>query len=173
MDQRTWVLDESAHAGAEHLDAAYVAAYEHKAGVDPSDDLALLRSLGLNDTSVVVDLGAGTGAFALAAAALCQQVVAVDVSAVMLARLRAAVAQRGLRNVACVQAGFLTYTHQGPPADVVYSRHALHLCWLVRSSARSETPRPPHRGRLSTARRGPVSQGSVHGSAPRFQPRMS
>jgi len=126
MDQRAWGLDESAHAGAEHLDAAYVAAYEHKAGVDPSDDLALLRSLGLNDTSVVVDLGAGTGAFALAAAALCQQVVAVDVSAAMLARLRAAAEHRGLRNVACVQAGFLTYTHQGPPADVVYSRHALH-----------------------------------------------
>ncbi len=34
------------------------------------------------------------------------------------------------------------------------------LCWLVRSSARSEAPRPPHRG--------PVSRGSVH----RFQPRM-
>jgi len=48
-----------------------------------------------------------------------------------------------------------------------------HLCWLGRSSARSEAPRPPHRGRLITARRGPVSWGSVHGSAPSFQPRMS
>ncbi len=47
------------------------------------------------------------------------------------------------------------------------------LCWLVRSSARSETPRPPHRGRLITARRGPVSRGSVHGSVPSFHPRMS
>ncbi len=32
------------------------------------------------------------------------------------------------------------------------------LCRLVRSSARSEAPRPPHRGRLITARRGPVSK---------------
>jgi len=47
------------------------------------------------------------------------------------------------------------------------------LCWLVRSSARSETPRPPHRGRLITARRGPVFRGSVHGSVPSFHPRMS
>ena len=31
------------------------------------------------------------------------------------------------------------------------------VCWLVRSSARSEAPRPPHRGRLILARRGPVS----------------
>ncbi len=35
---------------------------------------------------------------------------------------------------------------------------AQDLCWLVRSSARSETPRPPHRGSLSTARRDPVSK---------------
>ncbi len=47
------------------------------------------------------------------------------------------------------------------------------LCWLGRSSARSETPRPPHRGRPITARGGPVSRGSVHGSAPSCQPRMS
>lgn len=52
-----------------------MAAYEYKAGGDLSDDLALLRALGLNESSVVVDLGAG--AFALAAARLCQQVVAV------------------------------------------------------------------------------------------------
>jgi len=36
--------------------------------------------------------------------------------------------------------------------------------WL-RSSTRSQAPRPPHRGCLSTARRGPVSRGSVPGSA--------
>ncbi len=48
-----------------------------------------------------------------------------------------------------------------------------HCAGLVRSSARSEAPRPPHRGRLITARRGPVSRGSVHGSAPSFHPRMS
>jgi ubiquinone/menaquinone biosynthesis C-methylase UbiE len=126
MEQRAWVLDEIAHAGAEHLDPLYVAGYERKAGVDPHDDLALLCSLDLNETSRLVDLGAGTGAFALAAATLCRQVVAVDVSATMLALLRSAVEHRGLRNVKCVQAGFLTYQHQGPPADVVYSRHALH-----------------------------------------------
>jgi len=32
---------------------------------------------------------------------------------------------------------------------------------------------PPHRGRLITARRGPMSRGSVHGSVPSFHPRMS
>jgi len=49
----------------------------------------------------------------------------------------------------------------------------IQLCWLVTSSARSEAPRPPHRGRLITARRDPVSRGFVHGSVPSFQTRMS
>src|SRR5262249_23997631 len=102
------------------------AAYDQKAGVDPRDDVALLATLGLNETSDVVDLGAGTGSFALEAAPLCQRVVAVDVSAAMLALLRAKADGRGLQNVARAQGGFLSYRQQGARSDVVYSRHALH-----------------------------------------------
>jgi SAM-dependent methyltransferase len=29
-------------------------------------------------------------------------------------------------NLECVQAGFLSYEHAGPPADAVYTRNALH-----------------------------------------------
>lgn len=126
MDPPAWFFDELAHAGAEHLDPAYVAAYDRKAGVDPSDDVALLRALGLNETSTLVDVGAGTGTFALAAAPLCRRVVAMDISAAMLTILRARAEALGLSNLECVRAGFLSYTHQGAPADMVYSRHALH-----------------------------------------------
>ncbi len=49
----------------------------------------------------------------------------------------------------------------------------LPLCWLVTSSARSEAPRPPHRGSLIPARRDFVSRGFVHGSVHSFQTRMS
>jgi SAM-dependent methyltransferase len=43
------------------------------------------------------------------------------------ARLHArAIARAGLTNIECVRAGFLTYAHAGPPADVVYTRNALH-----------------------------------------------
>jgi ubiquinone/menaquinone biosynthesis C-methylase UbiE len=44
----------------------------------------------------------------------------------MLAVLREKLAAAGLRNVEPVCAGFLSYEHDGPPADVVYSRFALH-----------------------------------------------
>ena len=85
MDTPRWFPDELASAGAEHRDPAYVATYDRKAATDPSEDVALLRSLG--QARVVVDLGAGTGTFALAAAPYCGHVVAVDVSPVMLAQL--------------------------------------------------------------------------------------
>jgi ubiquinone/menaquinone biosynthesis C-methylase UbiE len=126
MDLPAWFFDEVAHAGEEHLDPTYVAAYDRKAGTDPSEDVALLQDLGLNKTSILVDLGAGTGTFALAAAPLCRWVVAVDVSSAMLTLLHTKAERLGLQNVECVQAGFLTYVHQGAPADIVYSRNALH-----------------------------------------------
>ena len=57
---------------------------------------------------------------------MCARVVAVDVSPVMLARLRTKVDAAGVTNLEVVRAGFLTYDHRGEPADVVYTRYALH-----------------------------------------------
>ena len=56
----------------------------------------------------------------------CARVVAVDVSAQMLAVIEAKAARLGVGNLECVRAGFLSYEHTGSPADFVYSRHALH-----------------------------------------------
>jgi SAM-dependent methyltransferase len=50
----------------------------------------------------------------------------VDVSAAMLEFLRRRAAAAAVANLACVQAGFLSYQHAGPPADAVYTRNALH-----------------------------------------------
>jgi ubiquinone/menaquinone biosynthesis C-methylase UbiE len=121
------MIDELAHAGREHLDAAFVAGFDRKQGYpDPAADLAALREHGVGNTATVVDLGAGTGRFALAAAPHVDRVVAVDVSPAMLALLRERAGAAGLANVECVQAGFLGYEHAGPPADAVYTRNALH-----------------------------------------------
>jgi len=126
MNIPRWFPDEVAHAGPEHLDPAYVPGYDRKAGTDPTDDVGLLRDLGLSERHTLVDLGAGTGTFALAAAPYCGRVIAVDVSPVMLARLEEKAGERGIANIACVRSGFLSYQHEGDRADVVYSRNALH-----------------------------------------------
>ena len=121
-----WWLDERGHAGDEHLDPRYVAGYERKSGFDPADDIDVLRRHGLDAGSVVVDLGAGTGAFSAAVAPFCRRVIAVDVSPSMTAALRARIEQDGLDNVTVVETGFLSYDHGTEPADFVFTRNALH-----------------------------------------------
>jgi ubiquinone/menaquinone biosynthesis C-methylase UbiE len=121
-----WLLEEMASAGRENLDAAHVARYDAKENAGARDEVALCQALGLGARSTVIDIGAGTGQFAIAAAPACARVIAVDVSGVMLERLRAKVADAGLTNVELVHAGFLSYEHRGEPADFIYSRYALH-----------------------------------------------
>ena len=121
-----WQLDELAHAGDEHLDPAYVAGYERKAGYDPVADLVVLRRHGLGPDSTVVDLGAGTGGFAIACAAECEHVTAVDISPAMVAILRGRVREAGLDNVTVIEGRFLTYNHVGMAPDFIFTRNALH-----------------------------------------------
>ena len=123
----SWMLDELAHAGPEHLDEAFIIGYDRKQGYpDPSEDLAVFEEHGVGADAHVVDLGAGTGQFAVAAARRFADVTAVDVSPAMVASLRRKTADVGLGNLRFVNAGFLSYVHDGPPADGVYTRNALH-----------------------------------------------
>jgi len=121
-----WLLNEVENAGRENLDPGHVARYDDKEDASAAEEIARLEELGLTAESVVIDIGAGTGQFTIAVASRCARVVAVDVSPVMLDSLRAALDKAGVANVEVIQAGFLTYEHDGRPADVVYSRYALH-----------------------------------------------
>jgi SAM-dependent methyltransferase len=119
-----WWLDELAHAGPEHLDAESVARYDAKAQYDPTADVDALVAHGLDAEATVVDLGAGTGTFAIAAARVAGRVIAVDVSPAMVAVLQQRTAGRD--NVTVVHAGFLSYVHDGAPPQFVVTRNALH-----------------------------------------------
>jgi ubiquinone/menaquinone biosynthesis C-methylase UbiE len=121
---RGWWPDEARHAGREHFDEQHARRYDAKEDAEAEAEIRFLAAAGaLDEGSTVVDLGAGSGQFALAVAAHCARVVAVDVSPVMLARLAE---KERPANLEAVHAGFLTYDHTGAPADVVYSRYALH-----------------------------------------------
>lgn len=122
----TWFVDELSYAGRENLDAGHVARYDAKMDASPASEVALLEDLGLTRESLVVEFGAGTGQFTVEVAPACAQVIAVDVSPLMLDRLQAKATDLQLNNVAVVRAGFLTYEHAGRPADFIYSRFALH-----------------------------------------------
>src|SRR5215470_18618960 len=121
-----WVLDELASAGRENLDAQHVTRYDGIENAAAAGEVQLLRDFGMDRSSTVVDMGAGTGQFTIAVAPYVRQVIAVDISPVMLSKLKANVARTGHDNVQCVLGGFLSYEHSVEPADFVYSRWALH-----------------------------------------------
>ena len=126
-DPDSWWLDEERHAGREHFDTEHARRYDVKEDAQAAEEVAWLTDAGLlGPKSSVVDIGAGSGQFALAAAPVCERVVAVDVSPVMLARLAEKLERSPASNVQAIRAGFLTYRHSGEPADLVYSRYALH-----------------------------------------------
>jgi len=119
-----WLFDE--YRGHRWLDAAEVAAYEATIRPDPAAERELLLTLGLSSEHTLIDVGAGTGVRALAAAEVCRRVIAVDPSAAMLDYMRAKAERLGVRNVEYAQRGFLTYEHRGASVDVAITRHALH-----------------------------------------------
>jgi len=82
--------------------------------------------LGLEPSATVIDMGCGTGAFALHAAERYRKIYAVDVSKAMLGRARRKAKRAGLNNLEFHHGGFLTYEHIGPPVDAIVSAAALH-----------------------------------------------
>jgi SAM-dependent methyltransferase len=132
------MLDETTSVGRENLDPVHVAHYDGKEDAHGGAEVGVLLAAGLTGDATVVELGAGTGQFALAAADAFRRVVAVDPSPVM-RRLLAEKARERSSPVEIVPAGFLTYEHRGDPPDAVYSRYALHHLpdfWKVVALAR-------------------------------------
>lgn len=125
--ENSWMIDEVAHAGPEHLDPDRVAAYDRKQGYpDPAEDLEIFAAHGLGPASSILDIGAGTGQFALAAALRFGKVIAVDVSPEMVRRLRDRAAAEGRPNLRSVQAGFLSYRKEDEAFDGAFTRNTLH-----------------------------------------------
>jgi SAM-dependent methyltransferase len=124
MADAAQLYDEVANAGAAYTSTT-AASYDAKAPFDPSDDVKRLRALGLDRTKTLVDLGAGTGRVAVAAARYAREVIAVDISPAMRELFEQRRRLLWARRVRYVEAGFLSYEHEGAPVDFVYSRNAL------------------------------------------------
>lgn len=87
---------------------------------------SIIDSLGIGPESTVIDIGAGTGAFAIAAAKYYKYVYAVDISEAMIDQCRQKANAAGLDNVICQVGGFLTYEHDSDPVDAIISLIVLH-----------------------------------------------
>jgi putative AdoMet-dependent methyltransferase len=124
-----WSFDENASAGVDYAGQEQAAAYDamHQRFRRYAEQAAaIVGRLGLGPESTVIDMGAGTGAFAVHAARHVKRVYAVDVSRAMLGRCREKAKAAGLTNVICRVGGFLTYRHEESPVDAMVSVAALH-----------------------------------------------
>ncbi len=86
----------------------------------------IIALLGLEKDHTVIDMGCGTGAFAINAAKQCKDVYAVDVSKAMLSCARRKARRAKLDNIEFCHGGFLTYEHKKEPVDAIVSTVVLH-----------------------------------------------
>ena len=126
---QNWLYDEFRHSGVDYANPEQVAVYDerHQRFRDYkkfAEDVMTWLELG--PEANVVDLGAGTGAFSLHAAAYFKTVYVVDVSEAMLEYTRQKAEQAGLSNIVFCKGGFLTYQHKDAPVDAVVSTAVLH-----------------------------------------------
>ena len=124
-----WRYDETRPCGATFNSAVVARAYDTYHGrfrdfSRGSEEIICLLKLSAGDT--VIDMGCGTGAFAVHAAGRCAKVYAVDPSRAMLRRARKKAQQAGLANIEFHQGGFLTYRHDAEPVDAAVSSLPLH-----------------------------------------------
>lgn len=124
-----WQYDECKHVGVNYADPRTAQAYDghHQAFRNYEKDAKLIMGrLNLGKDNVVLDMGCGTGGFALCAAGVCRKVYAVDISGEMLNQLKRKAADAGIENIETYCAGFLSYKHSDEPVDAIVTVSALH-----------------------------------------------
>ncbi|MBN2591115.1 MAG: methyltransferase domain-containing protein [Sedimentisphaerales bacterium] len=85
-----------------------------------------IELLGLDKQSAVIDIGCGTGAFAINAASYYKKIYAVDVAELMINHARRKAKAAGIDNIEFHHGGFLTYEHKDKPVDGIVCTLVLH-----------------------------------------------
>jgi putative AdoMet-dependent methyltransferase len=123
-----WYFDESKMAGVDFEDAAQVEVYDRNQTASTNEkEQALVTRLGINAEHTVIDLGAGTGNFAIQASLTGASVHTVDISQAMLNYAKTKAQKAGATKIKFQKAGFLSYEHRDKLADFVVIKNALHI----------------------------------------------
>jgi putative AdoMet-dependent methyltransferase len=128
-DRPVWQWDELQQVGVDYSDAAEVERYEARMGEFrdlAAEDAAILAELSLPANSQILEIGTGTGHFAIAAARAGHRVTALDVSPAMLKYAQARAKAQGLTGVEFCHAGFLTFSAAPASFDAAVSVAVLH-----------------------------------------------
>src|SRR5512137_1403207 len=123
----SWQYHEADHPGEDFDSIAEIYDQNMKKHRDIQGEIEeILNFLDLKPDQTILEIGTGTGEFALAAARYCSQVYAVDLSIGMLRYAEKKATSRDIKNVNFLQGGFLTYEHPGELVDAVVTQIALH-----------------------------------------------
>ena len=129
MSHSSWQYDEKRQIGKDYGSVAEVEAYDlrHSKFRDfRKESEEILDHLAVRREHVILDMGTGTGTFAIEAAKRCSKVFAVDVSPTMLEYAKKKADAQGIGNIVFCQGGFLTYAHSEAPVDRIVTSLALH-----------------------------------------------
>lgn len=125
---KEWYFNEITHAGVSYSEQTIAQEYDsnHKTFRNYDEEVSeIVELIEISGEHEVIDLGAGTGALTLGLAKRAKSVHAVDISKEMLAQLESKMLSKGVDNISCENAGFLTF-ETDKKFDRAVSSMALH-----------------------------------------------
>ncbi|MDY6994508.1 MAG: class I SAM-dependent methyltransferase [Pseudomonadota bacterium] len=129
MNKAEWIFDETKSVGVDYFNEDLVKQYDNEhEKFRTFDDEAnkIAHAIGLTKESLLLDIGCGTGGLTTRFASMCSRVYAVDSSPAMLNILKSKIEHQNLSNVSLIQAGLLSYEHNGDKLDAVVANLCLH-----------------------------------------------
>jgi putative AdoMet-dependent methyltransferase len=127
--KKEWIYDEFIQTGTDFTDIKKVEEYDIKMtkfrNYKQEAEL-ILKLVDINPNDIILDIGTGTGHFAIEASKKCQKVYAIDVSKTMLDYAKLKAKNENTTNIEWLNYGFLTYNFPNIQFDHIVSSAALH-----------------------------------------------
>lgn len=129
MTPSQWQYNELQQVGVNYSNFEEVAKYDarmQKLRDIKSEIDKLIAITSPTAESTVLEIGVGTGEFAIAVSKLAKKVVAVDVSMAMLDYAQKKAVEKNIHNIEFHNAGFLTFNDSPEQFDIIFTQLALH-----------------------------------------------
>lgn len=129
MTPSNWQYNELQQVGINYSNFEEVARYDsrmQKLRDIKSEIHKLVAITSPSAETTVLEIGIGTGEFAIAVSQLAKKVVAVDVSTAMLDYAKEKAIEKNIHNIEFHHAGFLTFNESPEQFDIIFTQLALH-----------------------------------------------
>lgn len=124
-----WYFDEFTQVGTDYTDIKKVEVYDAKMSKFrnyKNEAKLILDTLKISSKDILLEIGTGTGHFAIEASKKCKKVYAADVSKTMLEYAISKAEKENIKNIEWINSGFLNFKFPGIKFDCIVSNAALH-----------------------------------------------